>query len=385
VIAAAGGADASIFARAPEGPVARIVAAGDVSFSGRILSAAAARAGGPLDALRAEFREADVGFMNLESPLLDAVSKSTPFASPLDAVNHIPRARVTVVNAANNHVRDYGPDGLRSTISALRAAGLVVIGVGDTRQAAAEPVFVSGNGLELAWLACARTLQAQDGGGPYFWELDAEELVRAVRSCRPRADLVAVSIHAGYMYLDVPHPDHKRLAEALSDAGADLVLMHHAHVWQGMEVRSARRLIAYNLGNLLFDWREGNVEARAMIDEQREGALVRIDCDRSGVAAVAVVPTWVEESLRTVLATGERHDRVLARLRRVSELLRGDVARTFAAQHAERNTGMIGRVLWFHLRRGNLRYVASQLRKLRGAHLAMLGRWLAGRVARTRS
>jgi poly-gamma-glutamate capsule biosynthesis protein CapA/YwtB (metallophosphatase superfamily) len=209
--------------------------------------------------------------------------------------------------------------------------------------------------------------------------------VGAVRRCRPRADLVAVSIHAGYMYLDVPHPDHQRLAEALSDAGADLVLMHHAHVLQGLDVRNQRRLIAYNLGNLLFDWREGNVEARAMIDEQREGALVRIDCDRGGVAAVSVTPTWVEETLRTVVATGERRERVIARLRRVSGLLRGDVARIFAAQHAERNTGMVGRVLWFHLRRGNLRYVASQLRKLRAAHLAMVGRWLAGRVARSRS
>lgn len=383
--ASGGAADGTFFARSPEGPVARIVAAGDVSFSGRILREDAARSGGPLDGLRDEFRDADVGFMNLESPLVGTVSKSTPFASPLAAVQHIPRARITVVNAANNHIRDYGPDGLRSTIAALRGAGLVVIGVGDTREAAAQPTFVSVNGLEIAWLACARTLQEQDGGGPYFWELDPEALVRAVRLCRPRADLVAVSIHAGYMYLDVPHPDHQRLAEALSDAGADLVLLHHAHVLQGLDVRNKRRLIAYNLGNLLFDWREGNVEARAMIDEQREGALVRIDCDRSGVAAVAVLPTWIEESLRTVVATGARRERVLARLRRVSELLRGDVARIFAAQHAERNTGMVGRVLWFHLRRGNLRYVAAQLRKLRGAHLAMLGRWIAGRVTRARS
>jgi poly-gamma-glutamate synthesis protein (capsule biosynthesis protein) len=383
--AATDSADGAFFARAPEGPVARIVAAGDVSFSGRILAGAGAQRPGPLDALRGEFRDADVGFMNLESPLLERVSQATPFASPLDAVEHIPRARITVVNAANNHVRDYGPGGLRSTIEALRGAGLIVIGVGDTPEAAAAPIFVSVNGLEIAWLACARTLQEQEGGGPYFWELDPDALVGAVRRCRPRADLVAVSIHAGYMYLDVPHPDHQRLAEALSDAGADLVLMHHAHVLQGLDVRNQRRLIAYNLGNLLFDWREGNVEARAMIDEQREGALVRIDCDRGGVAAVSVTPTWVEETLRTVVATGERRERVIARLRRVSGLLRGDVARIFAAQHAERNTGMVGRVLWFHLRRGNLRYVASQLRKLRAAHLAMVGRWLAGRVARSRS
>lgn len=385
-MSAPGGAgDGAFFGRTPEGPVARIVAAGDVSFSGRILSEGAARSAGPLDGLRDEFRDADVGFMNLESPLLGTVSKSTPFASPLEAVRHIPRARITVVNAANNHVRDYGPAGLRSTIEALRGAGLVVIGAGDTREAAAQPTFTSVGGLEIAWLACARTLQEQAGGGPYFWELDPEALVRAVRRCRPRADLVAVSIHAGYMYLDVPHPDHQRLAEALSDAGADLVLLHHAHVLQGLDVRNKRRLIAYNLGNLLFDWREGNVEARAMIDEQREGALVRIDCDRGGVAAVAVVPTWIEESLQTVIASAERRERVLARLRRVSELLRGDVARIFAAQHAERNTGMVGRVLWFHLRRGNLRYVASQLRKLRAAHLAMVARWIAGRVTRVRS
>jgi poly-gamma-glutamate synthesis protein (capsule biosynthesis protein) len=377
--------DATFFERKPDGPILRIVATGDVSFSGRILKQGRARSEGPLDALRGVFRGADVGFLNLETALLEVTSPKTPFGSPLAAVLHIPRAPVTVVNAANNHVRDFGAIGLRRTIEALRDAGMLVIGVGETREAAADPVIVSVNGITMAWLACARTLQEQDGGGPYFWELDEEELLDAVKRCRPRADLIAVSVHAGYMYLDVPHPDHKRLAETLSDAGADIILMHHAHVLQGLDIRDSRRLIAYNLGNLLFDWREGNVEANAMINEQREGALFRIDCDKTGVAAVTVVPTWIEESLAAVIATGEIRTRILTRLWRVSDLLSADVARIFSAQHAERNTGMIGRVLWFHLRRGNLRYLVSRLRRLRGAHLAMLFRWIAGRVTRDRA
>jgi hypothetical protein len=183
------------------------------------------------------------------------------------------------------------------------------------------------------------------------------------------------------MHLDVPHPDHKSMAERLRSSGADIILMHHAHVLQGIDVDERGATICYNLGNILFDWMEGNVASNQVTDLQREGSVFLFECDARGVASVSVLPTWIEDALTVSIAEGASRERILARMERVSGMLAGDVRGIFAAQNAARNTGLIARVFWYHLRRGNARYLASQIAKILLAHIATLLRWVASRLS----
>ena len=61
-----------------------------------------------------------------------------------------------------------------------------------------------------------------------------------------------VVVHWGDEYDDGPSLPQVRAAHALVDAGADLVIGHHPHVLQGVQ-RHGRGLIAYSLGNFLFE------------------------------------------------------------------------------------------------------------------------------------
>src|SRR5207244_1416927 len=114
-----------------------------------------------------------------------------------------------------------------------------------------------------------------------------------------------------------PRPQHKVMAERLMSSGADLILMHHAHVMQGIQVTSQRRICCYNLGNFLYDWEEGDVQTPVMLREQNEGAVFCFELDKNGVAAAAVLPTWIDDECRVHWATAERGYEILNRLARI--------------------------------------------------------------------
>jgi len=176
-------------------------------------------------------------------------------------------------------------------------------------------------------------------------------------------------MHIGLMFLDYPHPNHKALAERLMQAGADLVLMHHAHVLQGIQVVESGRVCCYNLGNFVWDYLEGNVLTKVMLDEQQESAVFIFDLDAQGIASIAVLPTWIDAECRVRWAVQERGDKILRRLQRISLGLNTDYQREFDRQRVERNVGDILHVLAFHARRGNWAYVFDNLRCIRFEHL----------------
>ena len=75
---------------------------------------------------------------------------------------------------------------------------------------------------------------------------------QAVTFAAPTNDFVVVSIHAGDEYVNASNGTQQVLAQAALDAGADVVLGHHAHVVQPVEQRGGQ-LIAWGLGNFIFD------------------------------------------------------------------------------------------------------------------------------------
>jgi len=230
--------------------------------------------------------------------------------------------------------------------------------------------------LRIGWLGCGRTLLPQNAAGPRYWEFDEQELLAGVRQARPDVDVLIVSMHIGLMFLDYPHPDHKALAERLTQAGVDLILMHHAHVLQGIEVGESGRVCCYNLGNFVYDHLEVNVLTKAMLDEQQESAVFIFDLDVQGVASLAVLPTRLDAECCMRWAVQEHGDKILRRLQRISLGLNTDYQREFDRQRVERNFGDILRVLVFHARRGNWAYVFDNLRRTRFEHLRQAIRYV---------
>lgn len=169
------------------------------------------------------------------------------FQTPPSYARWLRQAGFTVMNLANNHAYDFGADGERQTMDALRGARLEW--TGRPGQITVQKV----GGIRVALL----------GFAPYPWAQSLTDIAaakRLVRKAARRADVVVVTMHAGAEGSDREHVrgaetflgenrgDPKRFAHAVVDAGADLVVGHGPHVLRGMEWYKGR-LIAYSLGN----------------------------------------------------------------------------------------------------------------------------------------
>ena len=110
---------------------------------------------------------------------------------------------------------------------------------------------------------------------------DPEHIAEDVTAASKVADLVIVLLHSGYEYVDQPSPAQTAAALAAVDAGADLVIGHHAHLLQGVEFHD-ESVVAYGLGNFAFE-----------IDGDPSTAILRVWLDAGGVRQLEFVPVVI--------------------------------------------------------------------------------------------
>ncbi len=273
------------------GPSVRIVFGGDIMLA-RGVDAVMRREGDdyPFAAISDTIRGADFAVANLESTLTDQPTPAQPDerwinlkARPATA-SALARAGFDLLTVANNHALDYGAAGLRDTVAALDAAGLRHVGTDS------QPSFVTIKGLRLALLGydCVNTsvppagtsLAALNCGGPQVGATIAR--VQAdIRAARAQADAVIVMMHWGIEYQPTPLDAQPELAQAMSDAGATLIVGAHPHIAQGLAMVGGA-VVAYSLGNFVFDTRQPSVAGTGM--------LLAVTLDRRGVAAAMMRP-----------------------------------------------------------------------------------------------
>lgn len=196
-----------------------------------------------------------------------------PGADPA-ALAALREAGFDVMTLAGNHVADCGAQGIADTIAGLAAQGIAHCGAGMDLAAARQPAVITVKGRSIAILSyncvgpesawasetnagCAFLPVATADGGPVaptarLTELCAEShalLQQDIAAARARAGLVIVALHKGIVHTPaVVAPYERQLAQAAIDAGADVVLGHHAHIVRGIEFYQGKPVF-HGLGN----------------------------------------------------------------------------------------------------------------------------------------
>ncbi len=194
------------------------------------------------DLLKSTTADSDLTFGNLESVLStkgQALPKAYVFQASPFVVQWLSAWRMSVLSVSNNHSEDYGKSAWEESVDTLRSHGMTAVG-GYANEPNVSTVIAGGK--EIAFLAF-QTLTV-----PF----SEEKAKRAIQDAKQRYDLVVVSLHWGEEYKTTPEASTVLLAHALVDAGADLILGHHPHVLQPVEVYKDK-LIFYSLGNFVFD------------------------------------------------------------------------------------------------------------------------------------
>jgi Bacterial capsule synthesis protein PGA_cap len=200
-------------------------------------------------------RQSDLSLVNLECVLVDdgftIIKDGPPLKAPPDMVKGLQAVPFSVVCLANNHIMDYGEEGLRATLEVLQAHQMPVIGAGLNLTDSQKPYKTLINGVRLSILNAAEGEEAASTGGAGVAPLNIAHLTEQISRLRGESDVIVVVAHAGREVLPFPPPYIQRSYRALIDAGADVVVAHHPHTPQGIEIYN-QGLIAYSLGNFAF-------------------------------------------------------------------------------------------------------------------------------------
>jgi poly-gamma-glutamate capsule biosynthesis protein CapA/YwtB (metallophosphatase superfamily) len=202
------------------------------------------------------FAQADIAFVNLESPFCSSrpADYGMIFRAQAPMVEGLKLAGIDVVSTANNHARDCGEAGITQTLDLLAANGIAAAGTAMSEKALREGVILEKNGIKFGFLAY--TYDQRNGNhrddDARIAGMNVERMQQDVLSLRGRCDVVVVSMHAGYEYQTKPNAQQRTFARSAIDSGATLVIGHHPHVVQPSEVYR-NGTIFYSLGNLIFD------------------------------------------------------------------------------------------------------------------------------------
>jgi len=272
----------------------------------------------PFDSTRNALTQAEIAFGNLESPFTQTgtkFEKTFNFKVPPEYAISLINAGFDVVTLANNHILDYGREGLKNTISVLDSIGLSHCGAGLTLDQAQQPAIIERNGFRVGFLGYSLTFPEEfwatrsSGGTNYPNNLKAN-----LQQTDSLVDFTVVTFHWGAEGSNYPKDYQKFFAHLSIDCGADLVIGHHPHVLQGLEIYK-NRLIAYSLGNFSFS---------SYSRRSTESMILKTHLTKNGLLFAKIIPVSVDNyeiSFQPRILTGARTETILANLRKYSEPL----------------------------------------------------------------
>jgi poly-gamma-glutamate capsule biosynthesis protein CapA/YwtB (metallophosphatase superfamily) len=281
------------------------------------------------------------------------------------------RAGFDAVTLAGNHIADCGPDGIIDTCAQLDLLGISWCGAGVDLTQATQPAWLASNGRRVALLSyncvgpeaswagadragCAYVRVGTADGGPIspaatLTQPDADSvasMASEIKRSREEADLVIVALHKGILHTPALLASYERpLAHAAIDAGASVVIGHHAHIVRGIEIYR-NRPIFHGLGNgcvvtralnpsqshaaraawakrrkLIFKFEPDPAYSLAPFHPEAVNSMLGVvRCYADGTFEQGFIPVYVEPPGRPVIANHDESRKIAEYILRITEL-----------------------------------------------------------------
>ena len=259
-----------------------------------------------LQSVRGLFESDDVTVANLEGPLTTATDKRSNrqfnFRGNPEYVNILTSSSVEVCNLANNHAYDFKTAGFEETAQVLEAAGVGACGFGLEH-------YMEVKGCTLGFLGFTE------------WNFELEEIERTVRSAREKCDLLIVCVHWGEERTYKHTSTTEKLGRRMVDAGADLVIGGHSHVYGEIEQYQGKYII-YSLGDFCFGGNKKPSDMNCIIFQQRFKLWPDGRVEDAGINLIPaqVSSTTKSNDYQPIFLEGDKGAELLAKVAKISNL-----------------------------------------------------------------
>lgn len=281
------------------------------------------------------FNTTDLHITNLEVPLTNSevqIEKTGPLikADP-SAISLLNQAKVNIICLANNHIYDYGEQGIRDTITECEKHNIEAIGIVNRPDRKNSWLIKEIKSKKIGFLNyCEHEFSVREKGFLGASGYDPIHAFYDIRILRPKVDWLIVIYHGGNEYYPLPRPELKKDFHYLADLGADLVVGHHTHVFSGYEVYNGKPLI-YSLGNFFFPY-EGEPES------WNEGILLY--CVIGESIQFELIPFYqCKEGFKVDLMEGVKKESVLQQVNDLSSIIADNNKLEEAWRKYVQNTG----------------------------------------------
>jgi len=208
------------------------------------------------------FKDNDLNIVDLESPLTKStkgMAKTGPVLKSIpESIHLLNYLSVHLVAMSNNHIMDYGINGLNDTILTCKKAEIDIVGVGKNITESRKPFFTKIKQKKIAIINISENeFSSTYGEYPGANPLNIIDNYHDIVKVKNHVDWIFVLYHGGNEFYELPSPRVKKTCRFFVDAGADAVIMHHTHAYSGYEIYD-KTPIFYGLGNFNFEW-EGRV------------------------------------------------------------------------------------------------------------------------------
>lgn len=219
---------------------------GDTMFD-RNVRARMAKGIDPFSSLRTLdiMRDYSIRMLNLEGPIVEmprqkCQQKAYNFQFDADTTTDLTNEGFTLVTIGNNHIFDCYQTGLDATVNYLKEAKIGMIGYPAIERS--YETVITDEGTRVALVGIDTTIGV----------VPASKVAPLINKLRETHDVIVISAHWGVEYAPRNSVEQKQLAHEWIDAGADLIIGHHPHVIENMEVYHGKAIF-YSLGNFIFD------------------------------------------------------------------------------------------------------------------------------------
>jgi len=226
--------------------------------------------------------EQDYSIVNLEAPIVLNSIKPIEKVGPhlkckKNALKSIQYAGFDCVTLANNHIRDYGDEGVINTLSSCRELGIDIIGAGVNLDEASRVLYKNIKNKKIAFINFCEnefSIATKQNAGANPLNIIANYY--KIQETKQNADYVIVIVHGGHEHYQLPSPRMKETYRFFADAGANVIINHHQHYYSGYEVYKDK-LIFYGIGNFCFE-REEHKNSK-----WNEGFMVQLFIDNDNI------------------------------------------------------------------------------------------------------
>ena len=260
----------------------------------------------------------DYVFANLETPITTHTvplgRKPYLFKLHPKLADMIAQLKIDVVSIANNHIMDFGKEGLRDTIEWLNKHNIKYTGAGFNLNEARTPAIFTHNDIEIVFLAYnerpTRYFDATEtlsGAAPLNLKIIKED----IKKYKHKSSIVLVSLHWGREHTLYPTKRQTAIAKQIIDAGADGIIGHHPHWPQGIQIYKGAPIV-YSLGNFLNGYY--NVV-------EQDNIFVVLNYRKSKITSLDIIPIAGRNSkinFQQYQLTSEEGNRQLKLIQRIS-------------------------------------------------------------------